>query len=84
MKEYGAELPPNLFDSYGKYVSAGGRPALADGRARIDIPIRFVMGLRDHLINPKNVLKHYHILCAVQPELAFLKTFECGHIDFVS
>merc|ERR1711916_427834 len=63
---YGQPRPTNFFALYHLF----------------DVPVRFVMGLRDRLIEPENILKHFHTLSAVRPELAFLKTFDCGHIDF--
>ncbi|KAN0027317.1 hypothetical protein ACTFIU_010007 [Dictyostelium citrinum] len=48
----------------------------------IDIPIHFVMGLKDNLIDPVNIIKHYVTLKRYHPELAFLKASKNGHIEF--
>jgi len=64
--EYGSEIPLNFFAHY----------------HLIDIPVYFLMGLKDRVIHPDNILKHYHTLQKVHPELAHLQTFDCNHIDF--
>lgn len=67
IKHYGTPEPLNFLDHYDK----------------IDIPVYFVMGMRDTLIEPVSILDHYEHLKAVHPELAFLKPFsKLGHIDF--
>ncbi|EGC28620.1 hypothetical protein DICPUDRAFT_100086 [Dictyostelium purpureum] len=48
----------------------------------IDIPIHFVMGLKDNLIDPVNIIKHYTTLKRYNPQLAFLKASKNGHIEF--
>jgi cephalosporin-C deacetylase-like acetyl esterase len=50
---------------------------------RIDIPMYFVMGLSDTLIQPVSVIAHYSALEQHHPELAHLKAIpKIGHIDF--
>lgn len=67
LKEYGQEQPIDFFDNYDK----------------IDIPIYFVMGLSDTLIQPVSVIAHYFALEQHHPELAHLKAIpKIGHIDF--
>jgi len=64
---YGSSEPINFFENYDK----------------IDIPVYFVMGLRDTLIEPVSVLAHYASLHEQHPNLAYLKAFpKMGHIDF--
>lgn len=48
----------------------------------IDIPIHFIMGLKDNLIDPANILKHYSTLKKYHPKYAFLKASKNGHIEF--
>ncbi|EGG13630.1 AB-hydrolase associated lipase region containing protein [Cavenderia fasciculata] len=48
----------------------------------INIPIHFVMGLKDNLIEPENIIKHYETLKKYHPELSFLKASKSGHIEF--
>ncbi|KAK5575150.1 hypothetical protein RB653_010406 [Dictyostelium firmibasis] len=48
----------------------------------IDIPIHFIMGLKDNLIDPVNIIRHYVTLKRYHPELAFLKASKNGHIEF--
>lgn len=40
---------------------------------RLDIPVYFVMGLRDTLIEPVSVMAHYDTLLDARPDLANLK-----------
>ncbi|KAM9986075.1 hypothetical protein ACTFIZ_004332 [Dictyostelium cf. discoideum] len=63
---YGTNEPLNFLDHYNL----------------IDIPIHFVMGLKDNLIDPVNIIKHYVTLKRYHPELAFLKASKNGHIEF--
>lgn len=48
----------------------------------IDIPIHFCIGLRDNLICPSNVKHQYDVLHKFNPELAFLKASQNGHLEF--
>ncbi|KAL6069363.1 AB-hydrolase associated lipase region containing protein [Balamuthia mandrillaris] len=64
---YGTPSPPNFMDNYDK----------------VNIPIHFLMGLDDTLIDPVNILKHYTTYATHKPHLAFLKAFpKTGHLDF--
>eukprot|EP01135_Chromosphaera_perkinsii_P011741 Nk52_evm19s2485 gene=Nk52_evmTU19s2485 len=63
---YGSVKPSNFLEHFGL----------------IDIPVHFIMGLKDTLIEPQNILKQFHTMAQVKPNLAHLKTFDCGHLDF--
>eukprot|EP01124_Arcella_intermedia_P034993 TRINITY_DN8809_c0_g1_i1.p1 TRINITY_DN8809_c0_g1~~TRINITY_DN8809_c0_g1_i1.p1 ORF type:complete len:651 (+),score=123.67 TRINITY_DN8809_c0_g1_i1:129-2081(+) len=64
---YGTTEPIDFFKNYSK----------------IDIPVYFVMGLLDTLIEPVSILNHYSSLNEARPQLAYLKAFpKMGHIDF--
>lgn len=53
------------------------------GDDRLDLPIYFVMGLNDTLIQPESIIYQYVSYKNVHPHLAFLKAFpRMGHIDF--
>jgi pimeloyl-ACP methyl ester carboxylesterase len=65
--EYKQPTPIDMFDNYDK----------------IDIPIYFMMGLLDNLIEPVNIIKHFTTLARVHPTLASIKAFpDLGHLDF--
>ncbi|KYQ92457.1 AB-hydrolase associated lipase region containing protein [Tieghemostelium lacteum] len=66
MDAYGTKDPIDILDNY----------------QVIDIPIHFIMGLKDNLIHPSNILKHYNTLKKHHPNLAFLKASKNGHIEF--
>jgi pimeloyl-ACP methyl ester carboxylesterase len=64
---YGTLKPIDFIDNYDK----------------LDLPIYFVMGLNDTLIQPESIIYQYVSYKNVHPDLAFLKAFpRMGHIDF--
>ncbi|KAF2073330.1 hypothetical protein CYY_005348 [Polysphondylium violaceum] len=66
MEMYGSKEPIDFLDHYDL----------------IDIPIHFIMGLKDNLIDPANIIKHYSTLKKYHPKYAFLKASKNGHIEF--
>ncbi|GAM20357.1 hypothetical protein SAMD00019534_035320 [Acytostelium subglobosum LB1] len=66
MELYGTPYPLNFLDHYDV----------------INIPVHFIMGLNDNLIEPHNIIKHYSTLKKFHPEFAFLKASKSGHIEF--
>jgi len=47
------------------------------------VPVFFLMGLKDNLIRPANIMAHYATLSSAQPSLAFMKAFaNASHVDF--
>jgi hypothetical protein len=58
-------------------------PDVLAGFEHISVPCHFLVGLRDNLIAPANVLAQYERLRSVRPALAHLKVFPgLGHVDF--
>eukprot|EP00164_Ancoracysta_twista_P002456 GFYU01003255.1.p1 GENE.GFYU01003255.1~~GFYU01003255.1.p1 ORF type:complete len:478 (-),score=148.59 GFYU01003255.1:64-1344(-) len=67
LEMYGSEQPPNYLELY----------------HTIDIPVHFILGLQDKLIDPVNIIHHYQCMKEQRPEFASVKMFaDVGHIDF--
>lgn len=67
MKVYGSAQPPDFGKNYGQ----------------VDIPIHFLMGLLDTLIEPINIIRQFSMLSDKHPNLAFLQSFpNSAHLDF--
>jgi len=66
-----------------KFMALQNQSIFFENYDKINIPVYFVMGLRDTLIEPVSVLAHYASLHEQHPNLAYLKAFpKMGHIDF--
>lgn len=50
---------------------------------KIDIPIHFLLGLQDTLIEPINIIRQFSMLSDKHPQLAYLQSFSSSaHLDF--